>query len=180
MSDQAPPRARQVSEFLAPFGRLRLWPAVVAVGLAVVFWAIALLSGVNFSLWQLVLLALAALLANSVLNGMRADTVQAPELRVRAINEPSWRPFTDVNRWEDRLIFAQAKPGRFEDSNAKRQLVEIASERLRLRRGLTLAGEPDQCRALLGEATFAFLTRPVPDCPTPRQLDEHLKAIEEI
>lgn len=169
-----------MKDFLAPFGRLTLWPAVGAVALAVVFWAIALVSGVDFSLWQLILLALAALLVNSVINGMRADTVKAPELRVRTVNDPSWRPFTDVNRWEDRLIFAQAKPGRFETSNAKRQLVEIASERLRLRRGLTLDGRPDQCRALLGEHTFAFLTGPVPDCPAPRELDVHLKAIEEI
>ncbi|MCC3762853.1 hypothetical protein K3N28_07180 [Glycomyces sp. TRM65418] len=169
-----------MKEFLAPFGRLRLWPAVGAVAAAGFFWVLGLLSGVDFSLWQLVLLALAALLANSVVNGMRADTEKAPELIVRTVNEPSWRPFTEVNRWEDRLIFAEAKPGRFEGTNAKRQLVELAAERLRLRRGLSLTGQPDECRALLGERTFQFLTGPVPDCPTPWQLDEHLQAIEEI
>lgn len=167
-------------EFLAPFGRLRLWPAVGAVAAAVFFWSVAMVSGVDFSLWQLVLLALAGLLALWVVDGMRADTEPAPELVVRTVNEPSWRPFGEVNRWEDRLIFAETKPGRFEGSNAKRQLVEIASERLRLRRGLSLERHPDQCRELLGEATFLFLTRPAPDCPAPRRLGEHLNAIEEI
>lgn len=169
-----------MKEFLAPFGRLRLWPAVGAVAGACFFWGAGLMSGVDFSIWQLVLLALAALLANSVVNGMRADTEKAPELVVRNVNAPSWRPFVEVNRWEDRLIFAEAKPGRFEGTNAKRQLVELAAERLRLRRGLSLTEQPDECRALLGESTFLFLTAPVPDCPAPWQLSAHLQAIEEI
>jgi hypothetical protein len=166
--------------FLAPFGRLKLWPAIGAVALAFLFWVIALVSGVDFALWQLVLLSLAALLANSVVNGMRADTEPAPELVVSTVNEPSWRPFSEVNRWEDRLIFAEAKPGRFESTNAKQQLVEVASERLRMRRGLSLERQPEECRALLGERTFQFLTQPAPECPTPGQLGEHLQAIEEI
>jgi hypothetical protein len=169
-----------MKEFFAPFGRLRLWPAVGAVALAFVFWGAARISGVDFAIWQLVLLSLAALLANSVVNGMRADNEKAPPLVTTTVNDPSWRPFTEVNRWEDRLIFAEAKPGRFEGTNAKQQLVEVASERLRLRRGLSLADQPDQCRDLLGESTFLFLTQPAPDCPTPRQLGEHLQAIEEI
>lgn len=169
-----------MKEFFAPFGRLKLWPAVGAVALACVFWAAARLSGVDFAIWQLVLLSLAALLANSVVNGMRADTEKAPPIVTTTVNEPSWRPFVEVNRWEDRLIFAEAKPGRFEGTNAKQQLTEVASERLRLRRGLSLSGQPDECRALLGEPAFLFLTQPTPDCPTPRQLGEHLQAIEEI
>ncbi|HEX2145060.1 MAG TPA: hypothetical protein VHG10_11180 [Glycomyces sp.] len=169
-----------MKEFFAPFGRLRLWPALGAVAGACCFWVVALVSGVDFSLWQLVLLALAALLVNSVVNGMRADAEQAPDLVVRTVNEPSWRPFSEVNSWEDRFIFAEAKPGRFADTKAKQQLVELASERLRLRCGLSLERQPDECRALLGERTFAFLTRPTPDCPTPAQLGEHLQAIEEI
>jgi len=169
-----------MKEFLAPFGRLKLWPAVGAVAAAVFFWAIAMVSGVDFALWQLILLALAGLLALSVLDGMRPDTERSPDLYISTVNEPSWRPFADVNRWEDRLIFAEAKPGRFEDSNAKKQLVAVASERLRLHRGLSLDRHPEECRALLGEGTYLFLTRPAPDCPTPWQLGEHLTAIEEI
>jgi hypothetical protein len=166
--------------FLEPFGRVRLWPAVGAVAAAVFFWSVAMISGVDFSLWQLILLALAGLLAVSVVDGMRADTERAPELIVRTVNEPSWRPFADVNRWEDRFIFAEAKPGRFASSNAKQQLVELASERLRLRRGLSLERHPEECRALLGEPAFLFLTEPTPDCPAPWRLGEHLTAIEEI
>lgn len=169
-----------MKEFLAPFGRLKLWPAFGAIAAAVFFWSVALVSGVDFALWQLVLLALAALVAGSMISGMRADTEPNPDLVVRTVNEPSWRPFAEVNRWEDRFVFAEAKPGRFGTSNAKAQIEEVAAERLRLRRGLTLAADPEACRALLGEATFHFLTRPVPDCPSPRELAEHLKTIEEI
>ncbi|RRR97630.1 hypothetical protein [Glycomyces terrestris] len=170
----------EVKDFLAPFGRLRPWPAVAAVAAAGLAWAAALVSGVEFALWQLVLLALAAVLAYSVVSGMRADTEPAPDLVVHTVNEPSWRPFTEVNRWEDRFIFAEAKPGRFDTTNAKEQLVALAAERLRLRRGLSLAEQPAECRAVLGESTYLFLTGPVPDCPPPRQLGEHLNAIEEI
>lgn len=169
-----------VKEFLAPLGRLRLWPVAGTVAAAGAVWALGLVSGVDFALWQLVLLALAGVLAYSVVSGMRADTEPAPELVVHTVNEPSWRPFTDVNRWEDRLIFAEAKPGRFATTNAKEQLVAVAAERLRLRRGLSLAEQPDECRAVLGDATYRFLTEPVPDCPSPRRLGEHLHAIEEI
>jgi hypothetical protein len=169
-----------VKEFLAPLGRLRMWPAVGAVAAAAAVWAAALMVGVDFAIWQLVALALAAVLAYSVVSGMRADTEPAPDLIVHTVNEPSWRPFTDVNRWEDRFIFAEAKPGRFETTNAKQRLAALAAERRRLRRGLSLTGQPDECRAALGESTYLFLTGPVPDCPTPRQLGEHLQAIEEI
>ncbi|MFB9659384.1 hypothetical protein ACFQS3_14925 [Glycomyces mayteni] len=179
MSSQAP-QGTSVRELLSPFGRVRLWPAVGAVALAVFAWAFAYLGGVDFAIWQLVLLALAALLTYSVVTGMRADTEPAPELRAHTVNEPSWRPFADVNRWEDRFIFAEAKPGRFATTNAKQQLTELAAERLRLRRGLSLAAQPDECRAALGEAAYLFLTGPVPDCPTPQQLGAYLKAIEEI
>ncbi|WP_335986313.1 hypothetical protein [Glycomyces sp. MUSA5-2] len=174
------PQGISARELLSPFGRVRLWPAVGAVALAVFAWAFAYVGGVDFALWQLVLLAVAALLAYSVVSGMRADTEPAPELRVHTVNEPSWRPFADVNRWEDRFIFAEAKPGRFATTNAKQQLTELAAERLRLRRGLSLDGQPEECRAVLGERTYLFLTGPAPDCPSPQQLGVHLKAIEEI
>ncbi|SDL01323.1 hypothetical protein SAMN05216298_2270 [Glycomyces sambucus] len=175
-----PPARDAVREFLSPLGRLRLWPAVASVAAAVAVWAAALIGGVDFAIWQLVLFALAAVLAYSVVSGMRADTEPAPELVVHTVNEPSWRPFTDVNRWEDRFIFAEAKPGRFATTNARQQLTELAAERLRLRRGLSLAEQPEECRVVLGEATYLFLTGPVPDCPAPRVLGEHLQAIEEI
>ncbi|MQM27511.1 hypothetical protein [Glycomyces albidus] len=173
-------RRDDVKDFLAPFGRLRMWPVVGTVAAAGLAWAVARMSGVEFALWQVVMLALAALFAHSVVSGMRADTEAAPELVVHTVNEPSWRPFADVNRWEDRFIFAEAKPGRFDTTNAKQQLVALAAERLRLRRGLSLTEQPAECRAVLGESTYRFLTGPVPDCPTPRQLGEHLHAIEEI
>ncbi|GAA1687159.1 hypothetical protein GCM10009830_38380 [Glycomyces endophyticus] len=174
------PAGAAVKDFLAPLGRLRPWPVVAAVAAAGAAWVVALMAGVDVAVWQLVLLALAAVLAYSVVAGMRADTEAAPELVVHTVNEPSWRPFTDVNRWEDRLIFAEAKPGRFATTNARQQLAELAAERLRLRRGLSLTGQPEECRAVLGEATYLFLTGHVPDCPSPRQLGEHLHAIEEI
>ncbi|MEU6246268.1 hypothetical protein [Glycomyces sp. NPDC047010] len=179
MSDQAP-QGTSVKELLSPFGRVRLWPAVGAVALAVLAWALAYIGGVDFAIWQLVLLAVASLLVHSVVSGMRADTEPAPELRAHTVNEPSWRPFADVNRWEDRFIFAEAKPGRFATTNAKQQLTELAAERLRLRRGLSLAAQPAECRAALGESAYLFLTGPVPDCPSPQQLGAYLKAIEEI
>lgn len=166
--------------FWAPFGRLRIWSAVGAIGAAVLAWGVARVSGVDMLLWQVALLTLSALAASSVVSALRPDTEPGPELVTRKVNTPTWRPFNEVNRWEDRLIFAETKPGRFEGGNAKTTMVELVEERLRLRRGLSLTGDPEQCRELLGARTFAFLTRPVPDCPTETQLDEHLRRIEDI
>ena len=169
-----------MNDFLAPFGRLKFWSAVGVVAAAAAFWGLARLSGVDLLLWQLVLLALAALAVSAIISALRPDAEPGLELTTGAVNAPTWRPFIEVNRWEDQLIFSETKPGRFEDGTAKRRLVELADERLRLRRGLSLATDPEQCRALLGDRTYAFLTRPTPNCPTERQLDEYLTKIEEI
>ncbi|GAB3649059.1 hypothetical protein [Glycomyces tarimensis] len=169
-----------MKDFLAPFGRLRFWPAVGVVTAAGAFWGLARLSGLDVSLWQLVLLALAALVASTIVSSMRPDTEPGPELTTRIVNAPTWRPFIEVNRWEDQLIFAETKPGRFEESKAKQRLVELVDERLRLRHGLSLGSDPERCRELLGERTHAFLTSPVSDCPTEWQLHEYLTKIEEI
>lgn len=164
----------------APFGKIRLWSAVGAVAAAGLVWLIGRVSGVDMLLWQVALLALAALFTTSVVSALRPDTESGPDLITRTVNAPTWRPFVEVNRWEDRLIFAETKPGRFEGSTAKTELVELVDERLRLRRGLSLKHDPEQCRELLGARTFAFLTRPVADCPTESQLDEHLRRIEDL
>ncbi|GAB3219772.1 hypothetical protein GCM10027447_03220 [Glycomyces halotolerans] len=166
--------------FLTPFGKLRPWTAVGIVAAVTAFWGLGRLSGVDLLLWQLLLVSLAALAVSAIVSALRADTEPPPPLTTRTVNAPTWRPFVDVNRWEDRLIFAETKPGRFEESTAKKALVELVEERLRLRHGISLHGEPGRCRELLGENTYEFLTRPVADCPTQWQLDAHLRNIEEI
>jgi hypothetical protein len=165
---------------MIPLGRVSLWPAVGVIAAAGLFWLLGYFSGVNITFWQLALLALAAMLVAGVVSGLRPDTAAPPELRTQEVNSPTWRPFADVNRWEDQLIFAEAKPGRFETTTAKTRMVELVDERLRLRRGLTLASRPDECRDLLGDDLHRFLTRPAPDCPNERQLREYLQRIEEI
>ncbi|THV43182.1 hypothetical protein [Glycomyces buryatensis] len=169
-----------MNRHMVPFGRLGLWSIVGIAVAAFAFWGVARVSGVTVPLWQVLLLALALLAVTSAVSALGADTEPGADPLTRTVNTPSWRPFIEVNRWEDQLIFAETKPGRFEGSTAKRNLIELADERLRLRRGLSLAADPDQCRDLLGEDTYAFLTRPVADCPTTWQLDAHLKHIEEI
>lgn len=169
-----------MTTFWAPFGRLRIWSALGAVGAAAAVWGIARISGVDMLLWQVALLALAVLAAFSVVSALQPDTEPGPELVTRTVNTPTWRPFAEANRWEDRLIFAEAKPGRFEEGKVKSGMVELVEERLRLRRGLSLADAPEQCRELLGERTYEFLTRPVADCPSEAELDEHLTRIENI
>jgi hypothetical protein len=169
-----------VNDLLAPFGRLRFWPAVGVLAAAAVVWLLARVSGVDLVLWQLALLALAALAVSAMISAMRPDTEPGPELVTQDLNSPTWRPFVAVNRWEDQLIFAQTGHGPFHESKAGRRLVQLAEERLRLRRGLSLRDDPEQCREVLGERTYAFLTRPVRDCPTERELGEHLTRIEAV
>lgn len=169
-----------MNDVLAPFGRLRPWSAVGIVACAAAVWGIARVSGVELLLWQVALLALAGLALSAMVSALRPDTEPGPELTTGSVNTPTWRPFVEVNRWEDQLIFAETRPGTFDGSNAKQRIVELAEERLRLRRGLSLRGDADQCRGILGERTYAFLTAPVPDCPAEWQLHEHLTRIEAI
>ena len=169
-----------MKDFFAPLGRLRAWTVIGAAAVAAIVWALSYVSGVDLLLWQVILLAVAIVTVASVLSALRPDTEPGPPLTTRKINDPTWRPFAEVNRWEDQLIFAETKPGRFEQSPVKRRIVELAEERLRLRRGLSLSHDPEKCREALGERTYAFVTGPIPDCPTEFQLDEHLRRIEEI
>jgi hypothetical protein len=169
-----------MNDFLAPFGRLRRAAVIGVLAASAAFWGFATLSGIDLLLWQVALLALAGLALTAILATLRSDAEDGEELTTRRVNEPTWRPFIEVNRWEDQLIFAETRPGAFEESNAKLKIVELAEERLRLRRGLSLREDPEQCRALLGEPTYAFLTEPVADCPTERLLHEHLTRIEAL
>lgn len=169
-----------MKDFLAPFGRLRFWPAVGVVAAAVAVWGLARTSGIDLVFWQLVLLALAALAVSAMVAALRPDTEPGPEIRTQDVNSPTWRPFIEVNRWEDQLIFAEARSEGFETSKARQRIVQLTEERLRLRRGLSLHGDPEQCRELLGERTYAFLTASVADRPDERQLGEHLTRIEAV
>ncbi|WP_026930722.1 hypothetical protein [Glycomyces tenuis] len=169
-----------MNDFFAPFGRLRFWPAVGVLAAAVALWGLARISGVDLLLWQLALLALAALTVGAMLSALRPDTEPGPELTTQSVNSPTWRPFIEVNRWEDQLIFAEARRGPFEDGKVKQRLVQLTEERLRLRRGLSLHGDAEQCREILGDRTYAFLTEPVHDCPTEWELGEHLTRIEAV
>ncbi|HLU27154.1 MAG TPA: hypothetical protein VKZ65_01865 [Glycomyces sp.] len=169
-----------MNDLLGPFGRLRPATIIGVLAAAAAFWGFARLSGVDLLLWQIALLALAGLALSAIIAALRPDTEDGDELATRRLNTPTWRPFIEVNRWEDQLIFAETRPGAFEESNAKPKIVELAEERLRLRRGLSLREDPEQCRALLGEPTYAFLTEPVADCPDERRLHEHLTRIEAL
>lgn len=74
-----------------------------------------------------------------------------------------------VNRWEVRLSSAKGDPDRFARTTWP-AIVEIADERLRQRHGVTLAGDPQRARALLGEAAWSLLSNPPKRTPTPRDL----------
>lgn len=84
-----------------------------------------------------------------------------------------------TGRWESRLEWGHDDPARFARAIQER-LVELADERLRLRHGISRAGEPARARAVLGEPLWTFLASPVRKPPSPRELAAILTRMEEF
>jgi hypothetical protein len=86
-----------------------------------------------------------------------------------------------VTGWSTRLawLHARSDPRQFIRSVQPR-LVQVIDERLRLKHGVTLSGDPRRARELLGETLWVFVNEPVPKNPTPRELAGLVKLMEDL
>jgi hypothetical protein len=86
-----------------------------------------------------------------------------------------------VTGWGTRLawLHSRSDPRQF-IRNVQPRLVQIVDERLRLRHGITLTGDPARARELLGEPLWAFVSTPVRKNPTPRELAALVNHMEDI
>ncbi len=83
--------------------------------------------------------------------------------------------------WYTRLswLHSRTDPRQFVRTIQPR-MVQLIDERLRLRHGVTLSGEPARARELLGEPLCTFVSQPVPKNPSPRELAALVKHVEDL
>jgi hypothetical protein len=85
-----------------------------------------------------------------------------------------------VRGWDRRFDWGATGPQRFHHAVVPR-LRDVADERLRQRHGLTMAGDPDRARDILGEQLWGVLTGPAPDRPpTPTQVAVWVERLEKL
>jgi hypothetical protein len=84
-----------------------------------------------------------------------------------------------VTRWERRLSWYETDRERFQTS-VRPMLGELVDERLRQRHGLTLGGDPDRARALIGDPLWNFLTTPAKRPPSPSDLAASVSRLEKL
>jgi hypothetical protein len=82
-------------------------------------------------------------------------------------------------RWDSRLNWSKGEPERFR-LKIQPALREIVDERLRLRHGFTLDGDPARARAVLGESLWTLLTAPLTRLPAPREFAGLVGEIERL
>lgn len=163
-----------------PLSRWLLWALPTAAVLAGAL--VLVVGGIGYRLWYP--LAVAGVLSLMVLaravTGLRVATTGDPDLDVPGPDpERSDGGFAHaVRRWQTRLAWDRA--GLWRSSRPLRpDLVELVDERLRQRRGFTLAGDPVRARAVVGEPLWSYLADPG-RTPPPRELELLVAEMERI
>lgn len=83
--------------------------------------------------------------------------------------------------WQTRLEWLHSRddPRQF-IRTVQPRLVKLIDERLRLRHGVTIAGDPQRASELLGEPLWTFVSQPVAKNPSPRALAALVAQMEEL
>jgi hypothetical protein len=84
-----------------------------------------------------------------------------------------------VQRWESRFGWTERDHVRFGTAVLPR-LYEVVDERLRQRHGVTMRGDPERARALVGDPLWTFLHAPLDRSPTPRETAAIVAEMEKI
>lgn len=138
--------------------RLALLAALaVGVGLAVLLQSVDVQASPAYVIGLIVTLAALGLLVASV----RAAVDPVPLVSVEELPQPA--PYRELVSLEERMSWGAVDRHRF-DERVRPQLLRVAGERLRQRRGVRLLDEPDRARSIMGDELWAFLTAdPNPD-----------------
>jgi len=80
---------------------------------------------------------------------------------------------------ESRLSWGAIDADRFRD-RVRPELVDLAADLLRTRRGVDLRTEPDRARRILGEPLWQLITRPPERSPSRAELSRLVDAMERI
>jgi hypothetical protein len=86
----------------------------------------------------------------------------------------------ELTSLEQRLSWGSVDPDRFRE-RVRPVLVDLAVERLRSRRGVDPATQPEEARRILGESLWQMVTGPPPSrCPTRPELSRVVEELERI
>jgi hypothetical protein len=80
---------------------------------------------------------------------------------------------------ESRLSWGAADPYRFRE-RVRPELVALATDLLRTRRGVDLRSQPDQARHILGEPLWQLMTGPLERSPNRAELSRAVAVLERI
>ena len=108
------------------------------------------------------------------------QVVPPPEpLSVRSPYEVREEGLLMLTSLESRLSWGGADPDRFRD-RVRPELVTLAADLLRTRRGIDLRAEPDRARQILGEPLWQLITRTPTRSPSRAELSRLVDALERI
>ena len=108
------------------------------------------------------------------------QVVPPPEpLSVRTPSEPREEGLLLLTSLESRLSWGGTDPDRFRD-RVRPELVTLAADLLRTRRGIDLRTEPDRARQILGEPLWQLITRTPARSPSRAELSRLVDALERI
>jgi hypothetical protein len=127
----------------------------------------------------------------ATVTGIGLEPVRRPGDRPRAPERaPSRRELRDaipsgdgillaVAKWDDRFVWGERDPNRFAAVVVTR-LADLVDARLRQRHGLTLAGNPDQARRLVGEDLWKLLHYTPSRVPSPQDIASIVAKVEAL
>ncbi|WP_432831691.1 hypothetical protein [Dactylosporangium sp. CA-092794] len=84
-----------------------------------------------------------------------------------------------VAKWDDRFVWGERDPGRFAAVVVPR-FTDLVDARLRQRHGITLAGAPEQARALVGEELWQLLHYTPSRVPSPQDIASIVAKVEAL
>jgi len=149
--------------------------------LGTVVWFLLRLGSISSRPGYLVGVAVVALTVVELLRSARAPVVPA----VASVDNPAGqdrRGVAELVTLEHRLAWGSVDAERFE-SRVRPLLVQVATERLRLRHGIDHTSHPDRARSIVGDHLWELMTRPVDPsrvAPGRRELRRIVDRIEKI
>ncbi|WP_433210735.1 hypothetical protein ACQP00_48755 [Dactylosporangium sp. CS-047395] len=84
-----------------------------------------------------------------------------------------------VAKWDDRFVWGERDPNRFAAVVVPR-FTDLVDARLRQRHGITLAGQPDQARKLVGEELWQLLHYTPSRVPSPQDIASIVAKVEAL
>ncbi|MER7275424.1 hypothetical protein ABT369_13280 [Dactylosporangium sp. NPDC000244] len=198
--EQAPRPARRPSR---PFD-WRWWVRrlFVAVALTTVGGGILYFVGYTLQYALLLLVIVAIQVIWEMLQQVRADELPAtltgaglePVARPREGRRPERAPgrrdlrdaipsgdgiLLAVAKWDDRFVWGERDPNRFAAVVVPR-FTDLVDARLRQRHGITLAGQPEQARRLVGEELWQLLHYTPSRVPSPQDIASIVAKVEAL